>query len=336
MMAKQKNGTIGTLFGTIEGITGPMASRKTSEFCGRVSSFRALEPKGIYKVMVAKPSFDNRPFSPEDDPGSEIISRYDKDNILAKIKGVYAVNNSGELSGLIEKTQSETKVRKFILAISEIQFFDSGIVDLVSHLGRDFFVLWEGLTLNFRGENFDFADFEKDMTSLVDITTKLESRDSHAICDVDGIRYAQFTQRLTPNGEPDPWYALLRQVGAKEYQARCADDHQVPYKKEAIHIRESLSAFHNSGLSISILMSIYHSLRTPLGAVENILATLEREHKAERTRHRLYIDRSRLEEEVAELTKNQTGDSAGRIEEINKTLKFWQDDVIHPTKYLRI
>jgi thymidine kinase len=341
---QQKKDQVKKLFGTVEGITGPMASGKTTEFCQLVSSLRALEHKGLYKVVVVKPSFDNRPFSPGDDPGSEIIARSDDKSILAKLKGVYSVNNSAELGELLEQKMAETDVKRHVLAISEIQFFDSGIVDLISHLSRNCFVLWEGLTLNFRGESFDFADFTKSMDDLVSITHKLVVRDSNAICDVDGSTYAQFTQRLTPEGEPDPWYAPLRQVGAQEYEARCAEHHLVPYRQDATHVRQSLLAVGRSGMQLADFMAIYSHLNTPVTVVESILAALERERKLERNRHRQVIDRIGLEEEFEELSDQRLENLEERIppalqqraEEIYNTLKFWQDDVVHATKYLRI
>ena len=109
-----------------------------------------------------------------------------------------------------------------MVGIDEAQFFDDGIVDVVSALAeRDLRVIVTGLDTDFRGEPFGC------MPTLMAKADKLDKLS--AICMVCG-EPASRTQRLV-NGSPAHYDDPIVIVGASEmYEARCRRCHSVPRK----------------------------------------------------------------------------------------------------------
>jgi thymidine kinase len=106
-----------------------------------------------------------------------------------------------------------------VVAIDEVQFFDSNIVHVVQHLAnRGVRVMAAGLDMDFRGEPFGCMP---NLLSIAEEVVKL-----HAICMVCGDD-AVCTQRLV-NGVPAHYDDPVIMVGAQErYEARCRQHHVV-------------------------------------------------------------------------------------------------------------
>lgn len=126
------------------------------------------------------------------------------------------VYNSAEI---LEKVDHSTNV----VAIDEIQFFDSNIVEVCERLAnKGKRVICAGLDLDFRGEPFGPSPI---LLSTAEFVTKLQ-----AIC-VQCGNPATRTQRLI-NGLPAHYHDPVIQVGASEsYEARCRHCHEVPGKE---------------------------------------------------------------------------------------------------------
>jgi thymidine kinase len=119
---------------------------------------------------------------------------------------------------LEECIDSDTQV----VAIDEVQFFDSEIVAVVLRLAsKGIQVLLAGLDRDFRGE--PFGEMPRLLTYAEDCV-KL-----HAICMVCGEE-ASYTQRIV-NGIPANYNEPIIKIGAQEsYEARCRAHHEVPGK----------------------------------------------------------------------------------------------------------
>lgn len=190
--------------GWVELICGSMFSGKSEELIRRTKRARIAKQK----IQVFKPVLDDRYHV------TAVVSHAgDKEEAIA-------VKDSAQLKALIE---SDTEV----VAIDEIQFFDEGIIELVSELadhGKR--VICAGLDQDFRGEPFGPVPA---LMALAEYVDKLQ-----AICVKCG-NPASRTQRLI-NGQPALYGDPIIMVGASEsYEARCRHCHEVPHElaKEA-------------------------------------------------------------------------------------------------------
>jgi thymidine kinase len=183
--------------GSIEVVCGSMFSGKTEELIRRIKRAQIARKR----VQVFKPLIDTR-YSLE-----EVASH---DGVRAQ---AVPVGTATEITDLLAP---DTEV----VAIDEIQFFDSAIVDLCERLaasGKR--VIVAGLDQDFRGEPFG---------PLPILMAKAEAVDKlHAICVVCGAA-ASRTQRLI-NNKPASYNDPIILVGAQEsYEARCRQHHEVP------------------------------------------------------------------------------------------------------------
>lgn len=183
--------------GWIEVICGSMFCGKTEELLRRVR--RAVIAR--QRIQVFKPAIDSR----------YGIGRVASHNGLAWESE--AIENSAQI---LERLQPDTT----IVAIDEVQFFDTGVADVCNQLAqRGLRVICAGLDLDFRGEPFGPMPRLMAQAELLD---KL-----HAICVVCGAP-ASRTQRLI-DGQPARYTDPVIVIGASEkYEARCRDCHQVP------------------------------------------------------------------------------------------------------------
>jgi len=183
--------------GFIEVIVGPMFSGKSEELIRRIKRAQIAKQK----VQVFKPAIDDR---------------YSLDKVVshngANINAISIVKASEILDYLDEDTE--------VIAVDEIQFFDSKIVDIVRIIadgGKR--VICAGLDMDFRGEPFGPTP---EIMAIAESVDKLT-----AICVMCG-NPATRTQRLI-NGEPAKYNDPIIMVGAKEsYEARCRKCHEVP------------------------------------------------------------------------------------------------------------
>ena len=185
--------------GWIEVVCGSMFSGKTEELIRRVRRAQIARQR----VQVFKPDVDRRYHT------SAIASH----NGLRE--GAIAVEDTAMLRQKIDPDVD-------VVAIDEIQFFDTGIVELcdaLANAGKR--VICAGLDMDFRGEPFG------PLPSLMAIAEQVDKL--HAICVVCGAP-ASRSQRLI-DGEPAYYEDPVVLVGASEvYEARCRRCHEVPHR----------------------------------------------------------------------------------------------------------
>lgn len=185
---------------TFELITGPMSCGKTEELLRR-----------IRRCVIAKQKI--KVFSPQIDTRSN---------------GDYIESRNGLWTDAIKVEHSiqimqNVKPDDEVIAIDELQFFDSNIVKVVSTLMKEGKkVIGTGLELDFKSEPFG------SMPQLMCIATKVDKLE--AVCMKCGSEHASRTQRLI-NGEPADKSSPLIMIGGDEtYEARCVKCYELPDK----------------------------------------------------------------------------------------------------------
>jgi thymidine kinase len=183
--------------GTLTVISGPMFSNKSGELL-RLATVHRIAGR---RVGIFKHSLDDR------------------------YEGAERISTHGGQSMEAEPISSSLEIRLFasdldVVAVDEAQFFDDGLVDVMSDLveaGMTVFV--SGLDRDFRGEPFGPMP---GLMALADDVMKLK-----AVCMKCRSLNATMTQRLI-DGVPASRTSPTILVGAAEsYEARCRDCHQV-------------------------------------------------------------------------------------------------------------
>ena len=182
--------------GRVELICGSMFSGKTEELIRRLR--RAVIAR--QKVQVFKPRID---------------VRFHEERVTSHNGLDFEAIPISSASQILSDLEPDTTV----VAIDEVQFFDSGIVDLCEKLadgGKR--VICAGLDTDFRGVPFG---------PMPDLMARAEEVDKlHAICVVCGEE-ANRTQRLIDD-QPAAFDDPVVLVGAAEvYEARCRQCHEV-------------------------------------------------------------------------------------------------------------
>ena len=183
---------------SFEIITGPMSCGKTEELLRRIR--RCIIAKK--KVKVISPAVDTRA------KGDYIESR--NGLWLDAIK----VKHSIQILSMV-KPEDE------VVAIDELQFFDSNIVKVVAKLmeeGKR--VIGTGLELDFKCEPFG------SMPELMCIATKVDKL--HAVCMKCGCDHATRTQRLIDGKPADKNSPQIMIGGDETYEARCVKCYELP------------------------------------------------------------------------------------------------------------
>ena len=185
---------------TFELITGPMSCGKTEELLRR-----------IRRCVIAKQKI--KVFSPQIDTRSN---------------GDYIESRNGLWTDAIKVEHSiqimqNVKPDDVVIAIDELQFFDSNIVKVISTLMKEGKkIIGTGLELDFKSEPFGA------MPQLMCIATKVDKLE--AVCMKCGSEHASRTQRLI-NGEPADKSSPLIMIGGDEtYEARCVKCYELPDK----------------------------------------------------------------------------------------------------------
>lgn len=182
-------------------ITGPMSCGKTEELLRRIR--RSIIAKK--KVKVISPLLDTR------EQGDYIKSRNGLWLDAVKVKHAIQIMS-------VVKDDDE------IVAIDELQFFDSNIVKVISYLmnqGKN--VIGTGLDLDFKGESFG------SMPELMCIATTVDKL--HAVCMKCGSDHATRTQRLIDGMPADKNSPLIMIGGDETYEARCIKCWELPDAK---------------------------------------------------------------------------------------------------------
>ena len=183
---------------SFEIITGPMSCGKTEELLRRIR--RCIIAKK--KVKVISPEIDTR------EKGDYIKSR--NGLWLDAIKVKHAI----QIMSLVKPDDE-------IIAIDELQFFDSNIVKVISTLmaeGKR--VIGTGLELDFKAEPFG------SMPELMCIATKVDKL--HAVCMKCGCDHGTRTQRLIDGKPADKSSPLIMIGGDETYEARCIKCYELP------------------------------------------------------------------------------------------------------------
>ncbi len=176
--------------GWIEIICGGMFSGKSEELIRRVRRTQYARQK----IQVFKPSLDNR-----------YADEYVVSHSQMKLPSLL-VTDTADI-----RSQLESDVQ--VIAIDEVQFFDEGVISLVSELAdQGKRVILAGLDMDYRGKPFGPMPH---LLAIADYVTKLQ-----AICVKCG-NPAGRTQRLSHDKEQIV-------VGADNiYEARCRNCHEV-------------------------------------------------------------------------------------------------------------
>ena len=176
---------------SFELITGPKGCGKTEELLRRIRRCVIARKK----IKVFSPLLDTRA------NGDYIESR----------NGLWADAIKVEHSIQI---MTHVKPEDEIVAIDELQFFDSNIVKVITRLmneGKK--VIGTGLELDFKSEPFGA------MPQLMCIATKVDKL--HAVCMKCGCEHATRTQRLIDGKPADKSSPLIMIGGDETYKARC-------------------------------------------------------------------------------------------------------------------
>ncbi|WP_019153983.1 thymidine kinase [Robertmurraya massiliosenegalensis] len=189
--------------GWVEVVCGSMFSGKSEELIRRVR--RAEYAK--QKVAVFKPKIDNR---------------YSNDAVVSHNGTSFNAVPIAHSMDIFKHIESDEDV----IAIDEVQFFDSEILNVIQHLADSGHrVIAAGLDQDFRGEPFGQMP---NVMAIAESVTKLQ-----AVCTVCGSP-ASRTQRLI-NGNPASYDDPVILVGASEaYEARCRHHHEVPKSPNVI------------------------------------------------------------------------------------------------------
>lgn len=183
-------------------ITGPMSCGKTEELLRRIR--RSIIAKK--KVKVISPCIDTR------EQGDYIKSRNGLWLDAVKVK------HSIQILSVV-KDEDE------IIAIDELQFFDSNIVKVIAKLMQDGKkVIGTGLDLDFKGDTFG------SMPELMCLATTVDKL--HAVCMKCGSDHATRTQRLIDGKPADKNSPLIMIGGDETYEARCVKCWELPDAKE--------------------------------------------------------------------------------------------------------
>ena len=182
---------------SFELITGPMSCGKTEELLRRIR--RCIIAKK--KVKVISPDVDTRA------NGDYIESR--NGLWLDAIKVKHSIQILSEVRNVD------------VVAIDELQFFDSNIVPVITQLmneGKK--VIGTGLELDFKAQPFGC------MPELMCIATKVDKL--HAVCMKCGCEDATRTQRLIDGKPADKNSPLIMIGGDETYEARCIKCYELP------------------------------------------------------------------------------------------------------------
>lgn len=182
--------------GWIEVICGCMFAGKTEELIRRINVLSYAKKN----ILVFKPAIDNR---------------YSDNQIVShsgfKVESI-AIKEAKEILKYV-------KAMTDVVAIDEIQFFDSEIVSICEILAlKGKRVMVAGLDMDFRGEPFGVMP---ELITRAEFVTKLT-----AVCMKCGAP-ATRTQRIV-NGKPASYHDPIIMVGASEsYESRCRHCHDV-------------------------------------------------------------------------------------------------------------
>ena len=110
-----------------------------------------------------------------------------------------------------------------VVAIDELQFFDSNITKVIAKLMEDGKkVIGTGLELDFKAEPFG------QMPQLMCLATTVDKL--HAVCMKCGCDHATRTQRLIDGKPADKNSPLIMIGGDETYEARCIKCYELPDK----------------------------------------------------------------------------------------------------------
>jgi thymidine kinase len=190
---------------SLKGIAGSMFAGKT-EMLIREASRAEIAGRN---VLVFKPSLDDR-WGIVDKIKSHSGAEHD----------AYVVKNALDIYNYI-KPNTE------VVAIDEVQFFDTKIVEVIQKLlAADIHVIFAGLSQDFRGEPFGSMPT---LLALCDEIDKPTAICTEKVDDKTCGAPATKTQRLI-NGVPASYTDPIVLIGDEEegYQARCPKHHLVP------------------------------------------------------------------------------------------------------------
>ena len=192
--------------GILTAFVGPMFSGKT----GALVEFVYHKNLAGIQTQVFKPQLDNR-------------HNHTK-TISSRTGGTTKARSVKNPSEIIELVKPKTE----LVAIDEIQFFDTTIVDVIKNLlDKNIDVAFSGLPSDFRGEPFGSVPV---LLALSDKIVSLTAICTHKVGNKVCGQTATKTQRLI-KGRPASYDSPIILVGDSEsYTARCPKHHTIPNK----------------------------------------------------------------------------------------------------------
>jgi len=197
-------------------IYGTMASGKSIELIRHLHIYDKFAKKFDYQLHIFKPVIDTRKFK-----GTQTFLSLSSRLGVEFNKHITLIHFADEILEYFKKFREG----KHVIAIDEIQLFDSGIIKVIKKLTKR--------------NHFPTADRKASMEDIIDVFDPESRIHLRAVCEVCGDD-ADFVQRLL-NGKPAPYFDKLIVIGDKEigrgkevrsYEARCKKHFKIPFKQE--------------------------------------------------------------------------------------------------------
>lgn len=191
MNSNRKNIFKNKNFNWIKIITGPMFSGKTTQLILEVQKLQFSGLKAIY----FKPSIDNR-------LGNQKIIKSRNGNETPAV----IVDNSNQIKEYLHNLKQEIDV----IAVDEIQFFDSGIIELFQELAnKNYLIIACGLNLQFNGKPFNI------IPNLLSIADEIITLNAYcSICSGPATKTYRKNSKITDTN-------ILLIGDTNEYEPRC-------------------------------------------------------------------------------------------------------------------
>ena len=197
--------------GLIFGFTGPMFSGKTTKLLMHYErKLIAGEKSALFKPLIDK-RYGND-VKTHFGYGFEAFLVKDSGELLERVKQL----STRPLTYLLNQKQIKLEGKLKNVFIDEIQFFDSGIIEVILNLRKELNIYWSGLNQDYTGKPFYFRDRKDHIGTLMAYSDDVDF--SQAVCAVCGRDATKTFRKRKIKGNP-----LIVIGGSELYEARCVD-----------------------------------------------------------------------------------------------------------------